>query len=116
MRAQLFLFWNPNHMLPERSTGAGVTCRNGVCVKPVELKEQDDWENVVTSLARRNGCSLPKTNTNTVAVCADCGEIWAKTAVDGNYWEQRCQEPGADTTLGRMLAFMRRAAATAKQP
>jgi len=114
LRPQLFLFWNPKLMAPgQRPKGADITCRDRVCVRPVELREQDDWQKVVASLARDNGC--PSTNTNTVAVCADCDQIWAKTAVDGKYREETCGL-GADSTLSRMLAFLKRAAGTAYQP
>jgi hypothetical protein len=39
--AQLFVFWAPARMAPvQRPQGADMMCRDGVCVRPIDIKEQ----------------------------------------------------------------------------
>jgi hypothetical protein len=109
LRAQLFVFWTPKHIAPGREPqGADIVCRDGVCVRPIELKEQRAWETVVADLADQNAC--PTKNAGVVPVCADCDEIWIKTATNGKYREQSCPVPGSDTSAGALLQLMKRAA------
>ena len=57
LRAPLFLFWTPKYFAPGREPqGADIVCRDGVCVRPIDLKEQRDWGEVVASLAYQNAC------------------------------------------------------------
>ena len=108
LRAQLFVFWTPKYFAPGRlPQGADIVCRDGVCVRPIDLQEQRDWGEVVASLAYQNAC--PKNP----GVCADCDQIWIKTAADGTYREQSCQMPGSDTAAGGLLQLMKRAAPSA---
>jgi hypothetical protein len=114
VRAQLFVFWAPRFFAPGRQpTGPDIVCRDGVCVRPIDIKEQRDWGEVVASLADQNAC--PTKNSGVVPVCADCDQIWIKTAANGHYREQSCQVPGSDTAAGALLQLMKRSAQAAGQ-
>ena len=46
MRAQMFLFWRPANLAPsQRPTGSDIICRDGICVRPIGMTQQHDWEN-----------------------------------------------------------------------
>jgi hypothetical protein len=112
VRAQLFVFWAPSRFAAGREPqGADIVCRDGVCVRPIDLKEQRDWTTVVGTLARQNAC--PIEHSNVVRGCADCDEIWIKTGVDGQYREQSCNLPGAETSADALLQLMKRSARAA---
>jgi hypothetical protein len=107
LRAQLFVFWDPRRFAPGREPkGPDIVCRDGICVRPIDIKEERDWGEVVTSLAHQDAC--PTKNSDVVAVCGDCDQIWIKTAADGQYREQSCQLPGSDTMAGTLLQLMKR--------
>ena len=107
LRAQLFVFWTPKYFAAGRAPqGADIVCRDGVCVRPIDLKEQRDWEKVVADLAYQNAC--PTKSRDVVTVCGDCDQIWIKTATDGKYREQSCQSPGSETSAGSLLQLMKR--------
>ena len=111
-RAQLFVFWTPRYFAPGREPqGADIVCRDGVCVRPIDLKEQRDWGEVVASLAYQNAC--PPKHPGVVPVCTDCDQIWIKTATDGKYREQSCQVPDSDTAAGALLQLLKRSARAA---
>jgi hypothetical protein len=113
--AQLFLFWDPARMAPvQRPQGADVTCRDRVCVRPIDIKEQRDWVKVVESLASRNACPIKNENPNAVMVCADCDHLWIKTAVEGQYREQSCNLPDSETSAGLLLQLMQISARAAR--
>ena len=120
VRAQLFVFWRPGYLdARQRPQGPDVVCRDGICVKPIEIKEQRDWEKAVASLADQSACP-PKDSSplvsptggisSYVTVCPHCPLIWIKTAVDGKYREQACAEPGPDTGAGALFALMKSSA------
>jgi hypothetical protein len=112
VRAQLFVFWASGRLPPGRQPeGPDVLCRDGICVRPIGIKEQRDWGEVVASLAYQNAC--PTENPGVVGVCGDCDQIWIKTAADGKYREQSCQVPGSDTAAGALLQLMKRSARAA---
>jgi hypothetical protein len=113
LRAQLFVFFGGHsNVVPDRRPkGPDVLCRDGICVKPIDLLEQLDWKDVVASLATQNAC--PPKNANIVGSCGDCEQIWIKTAADGRYREQSCQEPGVDTVAGALLQLMKKSARAA---
>jgi hypothetical protein len=104
----LFVFWNPRQFPPGRQPrqGPAVVCRGRVCVVPLEIKEQRDWGEVVANLANHDACPVP--SSNVVAVCADCEQLWIKTAVDGKYREQSCPMPRPETIAASLLALMKR--------
>jgi hypothetical protein len=109
--AQLFVFWAPARMPPgQRPQGTDIMCLDGVCVKPIENKEQRDWAKVVAGLASQSAC--PTLNDG-VRVCADCEHLWIKTAVEGQYREQSCNAPGSETTASSLLQLMQRSARAA---
>ena len=109
LRAQLFVFWAPRFFAPGRQPeGLDIVCREGICVRPIDMKEQRDWGEVVASLAYQSACP-----TKNPAVCADCEQVWIKTAADGQYREQSCQQPGSDTAAGALLQLMKRFAQAA---
>jgi hypothetical protein len=111
-RAQLFVFWTPKYFAPGREPqGADIVCRDGVCVRPIDLKEQRDWGEVVASLAYQNAC--PPKHSGVVPVCTDCDQIWIKTATGGKYQEQSCQVPDSDTAAGALLQLLKRSARAA---
>jgi hypothetical protein len=112
LRARLFVFWTPSNFAAGREPqGADIVCRDGVCVRPIDLTEQRDWREVVASLAHQNAC--PIKNPDVVTVCGDCEQIWIKTAVDGQYREQSCQLPGPETSAGALFQLMKRSARAA---
>lgn len=112
MHAQLFVFWSTRNVAPgRRPTGGDIACRDGICVKPIDLKEQLDWEAVVETLARKNACSL--TNNDRVSGCGDCEEVWIKTTKEGTYREQSCQQPSAGTSADTLMQLMKRSARAA---
>ena len=112
LHAQLFVFWTPKYFAPGREPhGADIACRDGVCVRPIDLKEQRDWGEVVASLAYQNAC--PPKHPGVVPSCADCDQIWIKTATDGKYREQSCQVPESDTAAGALLQLLKRSARAA---
>lgn len=112
VRAQLFVFWDPNRYPPGRQPGGlGMVCREGVCVRPIDITEQREWGDVVATLAAHNVCA-PATQ-NHVRVCADCDQMWIKTATVGRYREQSCADPDSDTTVGSLLQLMKRSARAA---
>jgi hypothetical protein len=109
MHAQLFVFWASRNIPPSRRpAGNDIACRDGICVKPIDLKEQLDWAAVVETLAQQNACSL--TNTDRVIGCGDCEQVWIKTVRDGRYREQSCQEPSAGTSADTLLQLMKKSA------
>jgi hypothetical protein len=120
VRAQLFRFWKPGYLDPShRPQGADIVCRDEVCVKPVALHERRDWRQAVASLAEtacptepRSNVVIPATGgvSSSVKVCPHCPVIWIKTAVDGKYREQVCNEPGPETEAGALLELMKRSA------
>ena len=111
--AQLFVFWAPTRMAPvQRPQGADIMCLDGVCVRPIDVKEQRDWANVVASLASQSACPT-KNDANVVMSCADCDHLWIKTAVEGQYREQSCNGPGSETSAGSLLQLMQRSARAA---
>jgi hypothetical protein len=112
MHAQLFVFWAPGAIArDQRPTGVDIACREGICVRPIDLKEQLDWETVVASLAHQDAC--PPKNTDSVTVCGDCEQIWIKTTTQGRYREQSCQQPRAGTSVDAVLGLMKRSARAA---
>jgi hypothetical protein len=73
LSAQLFVFWAPSPFAAGREPqGADIVCRDGVCVRPIDIKEQRDWTKVVANLAYQNAC--PNKNSD-VTVCGDCNQI-----------------------------------------
>ena len=102
----------------ERRVGVVRTCELGPdrvviqplasqrCVRPIEMKEQRDWGEVVAKLADQNACPTK----NPGFVCGDCDQIWIKTAADGKYREQSCQEPGSETLARALLQLMKKSA------
>jgi hypothetical protein len=114
--AQLFVFWDPSRMPPvQRPQGADITCRDRVCVRPIDIKEQRDWAKVVESLASQNACSIKNENPNVVGGCADCDHLWIKTALGGQYREQSCNLPDAETSAGSLLQLMQISARAARR-
>jgi hypothetical protein len=111
VRAQLFVYWAPR-MAPGRQPEAIDRCRDGICVRAVDIKEQRDWKDVLATVARQDAC--PTKTSEAVKVCADCEEIWIKTTTGGKYREQSCQEPAADTPAGALLRLMKTAAGPAR--
>jgi hypothetical protein len=112
--AQLFVFWTPNRLpAGRRIEGPDVTCRDGVCVRPLDLEEQRNWTEVITTLAAQDACATKSGNPRVVSACADCDHLWIKTDVDGHYREQSCNAPGAQTLAASLLQLMQRAARTA---
>lgn len=102
--AQLFLFWDPRRYPPgKQPAGRGVVCRDGVCVRPVDLREQRDWGEVIASLVSHDACPPRALN-----ACGDCDQLWIKTAAGGTYREQSCQQPASDTLAGSLLQLMTR--------
>ena len=113
--AQLFVFWAPTRVAPvQRPQGADIMCRDGVCVRPIDIKEQRDWAKVVESLASQNACPIKNANPNVVRGCADCDHLWIKTAVEGQYREQSCNLPGSETSASVLLQLMQRSARAAR--
>lgn len=111
--AQLFVFWEPARMAPgQRPQGADILCLDGVCVRPIDNKEQRDWAQVVASLASLSACPT-KNDSNVTRVCADCEHLWIKTAVEGQYREQSCNAPDSETAASSLLLLMQRAARSA---
>jgi hypothetical protein len=109
VRAQLFVFWAEHRSAPGRQPkGPDIVCREGVCVRPIDMKEQREWREVVANLADQDAC--PTTN---AGHCGDCNQIWIKTAANGKYREQSCQAPGADTAAGVLLQLLTRSARAA---
>jgi hypothetical protein len=113
LRAQLLVFWDAGSVAPGREPkGPDIVCRDGVCVRPIDIKKEErDWGEVVTGLARREAC--PPRNSDVVAGCGDCDQVWIKTAADGQYREQSCPLPGSDTMAGTLLQLMKRSARAA---
>jgi hypothetical protein len=112
LSAQLFVFWAPSRFAAGREPqAADIVCRDGVCVRPIDIKEQRDWKEVVANLAYQNAC--PIKNPDVATVCGDCDQIWIKTAVDGRYREQSCQLPSSETSAGALLQLMKSAAQAA---
>jgi len=113
-RAQLFEFWSPRLAPPGRGpTGNDITCKEDVCVRPLELTGQLEWDAVLDSVANEYACGL--TVGHVVAACGDCDQVWIKTMAQSRYREQSCQMPAAGTPAATLLDFMRRAArATAR--
>jgi hypothetical protein len=111
LTAQLFVFWAPRLFPPGRAPqGADIMCRDRVCVRPIDIKEQRDWTKVVENLAHQNACPAKDGG---VTVCGDCEWIWIKTGVDKQYREQSCQLPGPDTSAGALLQLMKSSARAA---
>jgi hypothetical protein len=102
--AQLFAFWRQQPW----PTADDDACRDRVCVKASDLKEQLDWREVLASLNRQHAC--PRDPNRTVTVCGDCPQLWIKTSADGNYREQSCPTPDAGTVADTLLQFMHRVA------
>jgi len=111
--AQLFVFWAPARMAPvQRPQGTDILCLEAVCVRPIDIKEPHDWAKVVASLASQSAC--PTRNDANVAMgCADCEHLSIKTAVDGQYREQSCNNPGSETFASSLLLLMQRSARAA---
>jgi len=106
--AQLFVFWAAGRFPPgQEPKGADIACRDGVCVRPIDIKEQREWRDVA-NLAFQDAC--PTTN---AGVCGDCDQIWIKTAAKGKYREQSCQAPGSDTAAGALLQLLKTSARAA---
>ena len=106
VQAQLFMFWRANHFPQGRGpAGPEVSCRDGVCVKPVDITERRDW-NAVARLALENAC--PTDRDGPVHVCADCDQVWIKTMAGGRYQEQSCPSPRPDTPAAALLQLLRR--------
>jgi hypothetical protein len=76
VRAQLFVYWAPR-LSPAMQPGTTDLCHDGVCVRPVDIKEQRDWKEILATLAHQVAC--PTKKSEMVAVCADCQQIWIKT-------------------------------------
>ena len=116
MRAQLFVFWGRNVSPSHQPQGDDVRCRDGVCVKPIDLVEQRDWETVVANLARQSACPgrNPLNTVRTpngelssmVTVCPHCPMLYIKTFVEGKYREQVCDDPLPQTQAGGLRALM----------
>ena len=113
LRAQLFMFWKPGNMAAvHRPAGPDVLCRDAICVRPISMTEQRDWEEVIATLAQQSAC--PRQQSDVVMVCADCDHLWIKTKADGKYREQSCNVPGPETPAGALLLLMKSAAGTAR--
>jgi hypothetical protein len=111
VRAQLFVYWAPR-LSPARQPEAIDTCRDGICVRPVDIKEQRDWKDVLATLTHQDAC--PTKKSEMVMVCSDCEQIWIKTTAGGKYREQSCQEPAPETPAGALLLLMKTAARAAR--
>jgi hypothetical protein len=107
VRAQLFVYWK-TPISRGWQTRAVDGCRDGICVRPIDIKERRNWGEVLATLAQRDAC--PTKKSEMVSVCADCEQIWIKTTGDGNYREQSCQQPAAETSAGELLQLMETAA------
>jgi hypothetical protein len=109
VRAQWLVYWASNRLPPgHQPEGAGVVCQDGVCVRPIDVKGQQNWEQIVASLISQNACPI-----ESGGVCGDCDQIWIKAAADGKYREQSCQVLGADSAAGALLQLMKRSARAA---
>lgn len=116
MHAQLLVFWGRNVSPSHQPTGDDVRCRDGVCVKPIDLVEQRDWEKVVSNLASQSACpgkSAPRSVrtpddgvSTVVRVCPHCPQLYIKTLVQRTYREQVCDDPGPETEAGALQALM----------
>lgn len=112
MRAQLFVFWAPRYLSPaHRPQGPDIACRDGVCVRPLEINVEREWREIVNDLANNDAC--PPRFSDVVVICGDCDQLWIKTVANGRYREQSCQLPAPDTLAGSLLAFMKQAARAA---
>lgn len=111
VRAELVVYWATRNS-PGRQPEALDRCRDGICVRPVDIKEQRDWGEVLATLAHQDAC--PTKKSEAVFACGDCDQIWIKTTADGKYREQSCQEPAAQTPAGGLLQLMKRAATPAR--
>jgi hypothetical protein len=111
VRAQLFVYWAPRDS-PGRQPEAIDLCSDGICVRPIEMKEQRNWREAFAALAHQDAC--PTTKSETVSVCVDCEQVWIKTTADGKYREQSCQQPAPDTPVGALLQVMNTAARAAR--
>jgi hypothetical protein len=114
VRATLFLYWRPPGAdFPSRQpTGPDVVCRNGICVLPIPLSDQRNWNDVVDRLAWQNAC--PPRSPDIVTQCGDCDQIWIKTIANGKYREQSCQAPTSETIAGDLLELMKASAQSAR--
>jgi len=108
VRAQLFVYWAPP-LSPARPAAAIDSCRDGICVRPIDIKEQRDWKELLATLTRQDAC--PTQTSETLMVCSDCDQLWIKTTAGGKYREQSCQQPAPDTPAGALLLLMKTAQA-----
>jgi len=112
IRPQLFVFWAPRFMSSaHRPQGPDIACRDGVCVRPLEINGERDWREIVNDLANNNAC--PPRFSDVAVICGDCDHLWIKTVANGKYREQSCNGPGPDTSAASLLAFMQKAARAA---
>ena len=111
LSAQPFFFWKPDRMHPPRNRppGPDIVCRDGVCVRPVGMTEQRDWEDFVRRLA------IDACGQRPPGGCVDCEHVWTKTRTDTAYREQSCNMPPAESLAGIILRFMRSAADESRQ-
>jgi hypothetical protein len=113
LRVQLFQFWAPKYMAAvHRPQGSDIVCRDGICVRPIVLSEQQNWEETLGSLAHQDAC--PKHPDDVAIFCADCPHIWIKTKADGKYRERSCNIPGPETPAGALMLLMNTAATAAR--
>jgi hypothetical protein len=111
IRAQMFVYWRPAFLGPrQRPVGSDIVCRDGICVRPIGMAEQQDWREVVEALAL-DACPRegPREGKPPPGPCADCEEVWIKTKVGDTYREQSCNEPKLETPAGEILRLMKTA-------
>jgi hypothetical protein len=111
VRAQLFVYWAPR-LSAGRQPEAIDLCRDGICVRPIDIKEQRNWGELLATLAHQDAC--PTKTSETVSVCVDCEQVWIKTTADGKYRDQSCQQPAPETPAGALLRLMNTAARAAR--
>ena len=112
VRAQLFLFWAPVAS-GGRQPAATDLCRDGICVTPIEIKEQRNWREVLATLAQQDACPK-RENSEMVTACPHCDTLWIKTTASGKYREQFCSESLPGTPAGALLQLMNTAARVAR--
>ena len=102
---QLFVFWStPRLSRFPPALRPDTVCRDQICVQPVDLGVERSWGQMLLTLANEDACP-----SEILSICGDCEALWIKSASEGAYREQYCEQEKTRAGVDALLPLMQSA-------